>query len=205
MDSRTTTAPRSPGRPRSSEADQAILAAVLDLLSEGIAPDALSVEAVAARAGVGKSTIYRRWPTKHELLVAAVQALKGEMRPFTGESVRHDLIDWLTAMIKPSETHSVTSLPCLVPFIQEGGEYTQVYQEFVEPRREAVREVLRRGIRTGEVAADLDLELALQVLAGPVLTQKMLRWNPAIDDATLPTRVVDAFLCGIGRPAATSR
>ena len=53
---------KGPGRPRSVRADEAIIAAVIDLLADGTTAEALSIEAVAARAGVGKATIYRRWP-----------------------------------------------------------------------------------------------------------------------------------------------
>ena len=63
--------PRRPGRPRSEQADQAILSAALDLFAES-GPDALCIEQVAARAGVGKATIYRRWPGKEDMLVDAL-------------------------------------------------------------------------------------------------------------------------------------
>src|SRR5262245_55241567 len=63
---------RSPGRPRSPRADEAIIEAVLDLMAEGTSVEALSIEAVAARAGVGKATIYRRWPNKDAFVVDAV-------------------------------------------------------------------------------------------------------------------------------------
>jgi hypothetical protein len=64
-----------------------------------------------------------------------------------------------------------------------------------------MREVLRRGVRTGELRADLDLEVAVAVLTAPVLIQKMLRWHPGLDDATLPERVVDLVLAGLAQPA----
>src|SRR3569832_490929 len=83
---------KGPGRPRSARADEAIIEAVLDLFAEGHTADALSIEAIAARAGVGKATIYRRWPNKDALIVDAVIALKGTVPPINCESVREDLI-----------------------------------------------------------------------------------------------------------------
>ncbi|MFD0746939.1 TetR/AcrR family transcriptional regulator [Phytohabitans flavus] len=71
-------APRSPGRPRSTRADEAIMEAVLDLLAEGSTIESLSIEAIAAKAGVGKATIYRRWSGKQALLVDAIRRLKGQ-------------------------------------------------------------------------------------------------------------------------------
>ena len=67
--------PRRPGRPRSERADRAIIEAALSLFAES-APEGLCIEQVAARAGVGKATIYRRWPGKEDLLLDALAALK---------------------------------------------------------------------------------------------------------------------------------
>jgi Tetracyclin repressor-like, C-terminal domain len=64
-----------------------------------------------------------------------------------------------------------------------------------------MREVLERGVRTGELRADLDVELGLALLSGPVLIQSLLRWNPALEPTDLAQRVVDAVLSGIAGPA----
>ena len=69
---------RRPGRPRSEQADQAIIDAALSLFAES-GPEGLCIERVAARAGVGKATIYRRWPGKEDLLLDAIAALKAPM------------------------------------------------------------------------------------------------------------------------------
>ncbi len=86
---------KGPGRPRSARVDEAIIHAVIDLLTAGTTAEALSIEAVAARAGVGKATIYRRWPNKDALLVDAVASLKGPLPQITGESVLADLVTLL--------------------------------------------------------------------------------------------------------------
>ena len=83
---------KAPGRPRNAQADEAILDAVLALLSDGQSAAAISIEAVAARAGVGKATIYRRWPNKEALLLDAVLAMKGPLPDLEGRSVRYDLV-----------------------------------------------------------------------------------------------------------------
>jgi AcrR family transcriptional regulator len=189
---------RPPGRPRSARADEAILEAVLDLLQDGVAVDALSMEAVAARAGVGKATIYRRWANKESLLVDAVRRLKGEPPRPGGASVRDDLVMLLSVMNRRHDSRALRILPCLVPQALRDPVHYRLYQEIIEPRREVMREVLRRGARTGELRADLDIELALALLSGPLLMQKMLRWNPAIDEDGLPERIVDMLLSGIG-------
>ncbi|HXC23362.1 MAG TPA: helix-turn-helix domain-containing protein, partial [Solirubrobacteraceae bacterium] len=90
---------RRPGRPRSEQAEQAIIDAALELFGErGV--DGVCVEAVAARAGVGKATIYRRWSSKEDLLIAALSTMKSPLRQPRGDSVREDLIQIVTAIAK---------------------------------------------------------------------------------------------------------
>jgi AcrR family transcriptional regulator len=190
---------RAPGRPRSARADEAIIEAVLDLLAEGTAVEALSIEAIAARAGVGKATIYRRWSGKDALLIDALRTLKGKPPEALGRSVREDLVRLLSAVGSKgnADQRALKIMPCLVPEVNRSPQQYRLYQELIEPRREATREVLRRGIETGELRPDIDLELTLAMLTGPVLMQRLMRWSPVLDDDDLPGRVVDALLAGI--------
>src|SRR5580658_2329777 len=88
---------RRPGRPRSERAERAILDAALELFAEsGVA--GVCMEAVAARAGVGKATIYRRWPGKEDLLLDALAALRMPLPTPQGRSVRADLITLVDAL-----------------------------------------------------------------------------------------------------------
>src|SRR5919198_3834015 len=91
-DPTTSTAPRPRGRPRSERAHEAIIDAVLEMLAEWTTVEALSMEAVAARAGVGKATIYRRWPHKEALVIDAVASTKEPLPEPRGTSVREDLV-----------------------------------------------------------------------------------------------------------------
>ena len=194
---------KSPGRPRSARADEAIIDAVLDLFAEGNSAEAISIESVAARAGVGKATIYRRWPNKEALFVDAVGSMKGAVPAVRGESVRDDLIALLARVGQAQDGRATKIMSCLLPEIQRSTSLNGCYQNVIEPRRQVMREVLQRGVRTGELRADLDVELTLALLSGPILIQSMLRWNPALDPADagdLATRVVDAVLAGIAGP-----
>jgi AcrR family transcriptional regulator len=194
MTTMDTGTPRAPGRPRSARADEAIIDAVLDLLQEGTAVDALSIEAVAAKAGVGKATIYRRWSNKDALLLDAIRSLKGDLPKPAGASVREDMVMLLTMIQRPPDNRSMNVMPCLVPELHRNPHQYRLYQEVIEPRREVMREVLRRGIRTGELRPDLDIELTLALLCGPILVQKLLRWNPKLEAEGLPERLVDTVL-----------
>ncbi|MFI7601689.1 TetR/AcrR family transcriptional regulator [Actinoplanes sp. NPDC049681] len=187
---------KAPGRPRDARAAEAILDAVTALLSEGQSADALSIEAVAARAGVGKATIYRRWPNKEALLVDAVARMKGPLPVPVGESVRDDLIMLVsqTRNKRMEQYGKVTA--CLMPEMVKSPEMHAVYQAVIEPRREVMRQVLRRGVETGELRADLDIELTLLMLTGPTIAQNMLNWNPGIPIEGYAEALVDALLRG---------
>jgi AcrR family transcriptional regulator len=192
---------KAPGRPRSARADEAIIDAVLNLFAEGHSADTISIEAVAARAGVGKATIYRRWPNKEALIVDAVASMKSPLPTVRGESVRDDLVALLSRVWQNQDNRAAKIMSCLLPEVQRSTSLHGCYQDVIEPRRQVMREVLRRGVQTGELRGDLDVELALSLLSAPVLVQSMLRWNPAIDSDDLAARVVDAVLAGIAGPA----
>jgi len=188
------------GRPRSARADEAIVDAALELLAGGDTADTLSIEAVAAKAGVGKATIYRRWPNKEALIVDAVASMKGPVPVVRGESVRDDLILLLTRMGRHTDGRATKIISCLLPELQRSATMHGCYQAVIEPRREVMREVLRRGVGTGELRADLDVELALALLSGPMIVQSVLRWNPQLPADGLAARVVDAVLQGVAGP-----
>ena len=187
---------KAPGRPRNARADEAIVEAVLALLIAGQSADAISIEAVAAKAGVGKATIYRRWPNKEALLIDAVATMKGPLPVPRGDSVRDDLIMLVAGMrTKRSEQYGKATV-CLLPELVRSPEMRRVHQSVMEPRRDVMRQVLRRGVETGELRADLDVELTLLMLNGPAVAQNLLRWNPAVPDDGFAEALVDAVLRG---------
>ncbi len=186
---------KAPGRPRNARADEAILDAVLELLGAGQSAAAISIEAVAAKAGVGKATIYRRWPNKEALLVDAVAAMKGPLPEPAGVSVRDDLVMLVAANRGGrSRRYSRVTL-CLLPDLHRDEDLRRMHQAVVEPRREVMRGVLRRGVANGELRADLDIELTLLMLSGPSMMQTMLQWPPMPEESFAET-LVDAVLRG---------
>jgi AcrR family transcriptional regulator len=189
-------AARRPGRPRSEQADQAIIDAALSLFAES-GPDGLCIERVAARAGVGKATIYRRWRGKEDLLLDAIAALKAPLPEPAGRSAREDLMTLLEAMcLDTADPRRARQFALL---LGEGAKYPRLmarYMETVlEPRREVIREVLRRGIATGELRPDLDVDTALFMLIGAVVARRGHEQQAVPPD--YPERVVDELLRGL--------
>ena len=188
---------RRPGRPRSERADRAIIDAALSLFAES-GPEGLCIERVAARAGVGKATIYRRWPGKEDLLLDAIAALKTPLPEPAGRSVREDLVTLLGTLCQDSADPRRAREFALL--LGEGAKYPRLmarYMETVlEPRREVVRAVLRRGVASGELRPDLDVDAALFMLVGAVVARRGHE-QQAIP-AGYAERVVDELLRGLG-------
>ncbi|PZG08964.1 TetR/AcrR family transcriptional regulator [Nonomuraea aridisoli] len=191
-------AARPAGRPRSEKAEKAIIEATLDLIGEGTGVSELSIEAIASRAGVGKTTIYRRWSNKEDLVVDALSTLKAPVPPLTGTSVRDDLIRLLEAM---REESGMARSRCVMNIVMnETDRHPRLTERFVkraiEPRRQAMREVIERGIATGELRPDLDVDMGMALITGTMLWHT--KWGPAGDlPADLPERIVDAVLAGM--------
>jgi AcrR family transcriptional regulator len=184
------------GRPRDERTDRAILQATLGLIAErGV--HGFRTEDVATRAGVGKGAIYRRHRSKDDLVTAAVGALVDEeiVVPDTG-STRADL---LALMHEAVELYrgSVPGrlMPNLVTAMAERPELAQVFREgFLIRRRLALTEVLRRGVDRGDLRADIDLELALDVLGGPLFYRLLITGGPI--DEQLAAGVAELILRG---------
>jgi len=187
--------PRRPGRPRSEQADHAILAAALDLFAES-GPDALCIEQVAARAGVGKATIYRRWPGKEDMLVDALGSLGTHLPVPQGRSVRADLVALLNAICKEAADPRRSRLFALLQ--GEGVRYPRLMAKYVEtvvrPQRDVVRSILRRGVATGELRENTDIDAATFLLNGAVLASM---YGPEPTDARYAKRVVEELLRGL--------
>jgi AcrR family transcriptional regulator len=187
---------RRPGRPRSEQAEQAIIEATLDLFAEqGF--EGVCVEAVAARAGVGKATIYRRWPNKEELLLAAFGSLKSPFPEPKGISVRDDLLAMVEVMCADKSDPRKARRYALL--LGEGEKYPRLMARYketvVEPRREAMRAVIRRGIQAGELRPDTDIEIAMLTLTGVIMAHE--KTPDRAFDGDFAARLVDGLLLGL--------
>ncbi len=172
---------RGRGRPRSAEAEQAILDATLRLLgTQGVA--GMTIEGIAAEAGVGKTTIYRRWPTKTHVILAAISDLVPPGDPPDTGSMAGDM-----AAVAEAQRRRLagSGLAGIVPrVLAESMSDPELHQEFVarvvNPFRAMLRLFIERGIERGELRPDLEVEPLVDLLHSiPIYKILMSRGDPA--------------------------
>jgi AcrR family transcriptional regulator len=182
------------GRPRDAGADDVILEAAAQVLAEqGLA--GFTVDAIAARAGCGKATIYRRWPSRSELLLATAHCTAVEVpEPDTG-SLRDDLLILLGSLAtKMCDTIAGQALPAVVAEAAVNPEMRETFAQFILERRSRACRVIRRGIDRGELR-DVDVDLVADLLAGPLFQRILFHHLPI--DGQLVERTIDAVLEGV--------
>jgi AcrR family transcriptional regulator len=165
---------RRPGRPRDARADEAILEAALELfVRDGFGP--MSIERVAERAGVGKTTVYRRFSSKEDLVVASIARLTSQVEAPDTDSVRSDLVALLTRFQEILVTSGVGKVfPRMATEIANGTPLGRVYQkQIIAPRFALVEQILRRGMARGELPERTDLEPVRDLILGAVMIARL--------------------------------
>jgi AcrR family transcriptional regulator len=185
------------GRPRSAEADGAILEACLGLL-EKHGYGGLSVDDVAAAAGVAKTTLYRRWPSKPALVAAAARPLYHmDLEPPDSGSVREDLLLLLQRSRELMRGRTGRLLTMLLRESAEHDELREPVQAAIYGRRRLYNQVLNRAIARGELRADLDQDLTIDLLLGPFWVRTVV--TPSVMPPESVPAIVEALLSGILR------
>jgi AcrR family transcriptional regulator len=197
-----TGAHRGPGRPRDPGYDKTILDATLEILNDkGYA--GLTIDGVAAKTGVGRPTIYRRWRSKPALVIAALTAAPSlSPAPDTG-ALRDDLLafqrDQVVLMDRP-ESRRITA--GLVADLVDDPELAEAYLgDYVELRQKSVSQALQRGIERGELRADADESLIYDLLIGPLFLRSVVRGEPL--GPKIAEQIVDLVLTVFGSPEAS--
>jgi AcrR family transcriptional regulator len=181
------TAPKKSGRPRSVQSHQAMLRAALELLGE-VGFDAMSIDAIAARAGVGKTTIYRRYGGKAELVADAIESIREEVViPDTG-TLETDL----DALIQNAAAITLTPLGrkavgMIMSSASSNQQFAQIYwTKYLHPRRQAFAMVIERAKARNEVHQDLDPGLIFDAMSGIMLYALIFR--PTVEDWSMYVR-----------------
>ena len=187
------------GRPRSDAADRAILDAARELLATS-GFSGLRLERVAAMAGVGKATIYRRWSSKAELSLAVLEELAApHLRIAEVGDTRAELLAATTnAMAAVVDTPFGPVIEALLSEIAMNPELGDPFRAtIVQGRRDEVRRAIARGVARGDLRPDADVEVATELLVGPVYFRLMFGGELTV---TFAERIVDAVLVGYAVP-----
>lgn len=186
------------GRPRSETRRQAILQAAFELLGErGLG--ATSMDAVAERAGVSKATIYRWWESKELLALDALYAEWDTAGPVTRQAgtLRAEMLALVRPWVRLVATGpSARILTALLAEAQNDPAFGQAYRaHFIEPRRDQARAVFSRAIARGEIPAGIDVEVAIDLLWGP-LYHRLFHGHAPLNER-FARQSVDTALAGI--------
>lgn len=184
------------GRPRSADADEAILAAARELLAER-GWEGMTLGDVAARAGVAKTTLYRRWSGKADLVVDAMAQLFAELRPVDAGSVRADaeatIRELITLLARPETQCAILALA--EHAVRDPKLRDAVREKIIEQSREIVRTAAARAAARGERSGKIDdPDLMFDIIAGTMIHRMLIGGEPVDDDYL--QRFLDVLLPG---------
>lgn len=171
-------------RPRSEEARRKALVAATELLVErGVAN--LTIEEVALRSGVAKTTIYRHWPERASLIVDTVRSsFEHVVTPDTG-SLRGDLDAFFGGLVRADLTGTVGKImPCLIDAAARDSEIERLLDRIAEERQQPIVEMVERAQARGELPGDLDQRIVVGSILGPIVFRKLV-WRQPIDTGYL--------------------
>ena len=192
------------GRPRSEQAHTAILDAAIALVRE-VGFDTVTIEGIAARAGVGKTTIYRRWASKELLVAEAIERIvRSVPTPATGamESDVLVLMRLATGMYRDPASSALLS-GLVAAMARSAPVANAVRSGFVGAWRAGMRAVLLHALARGELRANTDVEMTLDLLSGPLFYRFLMLGIPI--DERYARSVVSAVLSGVAAPTYQRR
>jgi AcrR family transcriptional regulator len=191
--------------PRVARTHDAVMHAAFDLLLEG-GPAALTVDGVVARSGVAKSTVYRHWATRDDLVAAVLTACAPTLDPIAddvsfGDALRQLVEAFMTIL---RDEHWNRIMPAILLLKSEAGALAELDEEMREQQHGVVEDVLRRGVAEGALPATVldEVDVAMTLLSGPLLMAG-LTGLAELDDA-LAERVIEQFLAGQQAVAPTA-
>lgn len=190
-------------RPRSDEARRKALDAAAHLIAErGVVN--LTIEDVASRSGVAKTTIYRHWPERTSLIIDTVNKLFEYVRtPDTG-SLRGDLEAYFASTMRTDLSGNVAQImPCIIAEASHDPEYAYLLERLGDERERVVKSIVDRALERGEIRpefADLDSEKLIGIIVGPIVFHKLVRRRVLTPDYV--KACLDVVLSGLGSGAA---
>jgi AcrR family transcriptional regulator len=188
------------GRPRDSDADDRILAAAYKLLMTARFSE-VTMDAVAAEAGVGKPTIYRRWPSKEELILEALSVHAPRPDMTLSGDLRADLTALVEHLLTSPDVGAASVLPRMVDEASGDPRLARLlWDRVLRPRHDDIELVLNQAVAEGTVRADADLETTVALIIGATLAANVLAAISAGGEHSahlLAGRVVDSLWFGL--------
>jgi AcrR family transcriptional regulator len=191
--------PPTVGRPRNPETDRVVINAVLDLIGDGATLSSLSLVTIARRAGVSRNSLYRRWQTKEELYLDAVQTIDRALPDMTQQSARENLVGLLRVSFEGIEDRGVRSMGRAIR--AEAQNYPDLYErylgEIVAPFRSAMKSAIRQGKETGEIRVDVDETLLSELLIAPLFSRMTSIDTGEVDTELTSQLITDLLFEGV--------
>lgn len=180
------------GRPRSADADEAILAATLELAGE-VGINGMSMDELAERAGVSKTTIYRRWTSKEQLVLEALRSAMGPLDDVDTGTLSGDVRAYLIELGERMKRGRMSDvLPHLIEVACHDEALQSRLDDYVQYRRAPLLAILGRGVERGELRAGTDVDVLADVLIGPFIYRRLLTHAPL--DETFVDRLLGVAL-----------
>ena len=185
--------PAKRGRPRSAEADEAILTAALTLVTE-VGIGGLSIDDIASRAGVSKATIYRRWESKEALILDALNSGLGRYEPVDTGSVLGDLRTYIGTIAEKLRNGAKTRdlIPHLIAAATSNPALEPALDDYSRIRTQPLRELFERAVRRGELPADTDVTIAIEMFLGAMSHRRL--FSDSVYDGADAERLVTYVL-----------
>lgn len=185
-------------RPLSDTARRALIDATLTLIAEG-GPDRVTVDEVARRSGVAKTTLYRHFDSSADLLLTALASLRSDIgAPDTG-SLRGDLTEMIQRFRHLTDTMSLRDIMIgVLNRSLKDDEFSSVHQRLRDERTDPIREVLTRAAERGELRTDVNIDTAIALVEGPFIVRQMM--DDVIPDPDEADAIVDLILHALCAP-----
>jgi AcrR family transcriptional regulator len=185
--------------PRITRTRRVVLDATIELMAE-CGYGAVTIEAVAARSGVAKSTIYRHWPGRVDLIHDAFHELKAPVATSGPGDTRERVVAVLEELARITRASTWSScLPSLIEAAERDPEARELHYRLASAGRQTLVDLLADGVAAGELPVDLDADLMAEALAGPILLRRLMSLEP-LDPADV-RRLVDQLLPARAQPA----
>jgi len=184
------------GRPRDPAIRKKILSAARALLDEG-GITAVTMEAVAAKAGVGKPTIYREWPNAHSVAMEAfLETAKPQPQQKRRGKALETLRDQLHSIVRAFSTPMGRNTAMMIAAAQNDSELAKIFRNrFIMGRREEGRDILHAAVKAGELRADIDHDVTLDLIYAPLFFRLLIGHGPL--DKAYADAILDAALKGL--------